>query len=77
MVISMKKIISVILAAGMAAAMLSSCVMREDKYADSLRVGTTELPKNLNPYSSMEASATFFVGLLYLHARNQRIYPLA
>lgn len=75
MVISMKKIISVILAAGMAAAMLSSCVMREDKYADSLRVGTTELPKNLNPYSSMEASATFFVGLFYNTLLGSAIAP--
>ncbi len=49
----------------MALMTLTSCNVRQDKYENSLRVGTTELPKNLNPYSSMEASATFFVGLFY------------
>lgn len=61
----MKKIISALLAACMMAAVFSSCAVRKDKYENSLRVGTTELPKNLNPYSSTEASATFFVGLFY------------
>lgn len=59
-----KKIISAALAVCMAIS-LCSCAVREDKYENSLRVGTTELPKNLNPYSSMETSATFFVGLFY------------
>ncbi len=59
-----KKIISAALAVCMAIS-LFSCAVREDKYENSLRVGTTELPKNLNPYSSMETSATFFVGLFY------------
>lgn len=58
-----KRVISLLLAAVLA---LSLCACgREDKYADSLRVGTTALPKNLNPYASMENSATFFVGLFY------------
>lgn len=65
MVMNMKKIISVILAAFMTVTIFSSCGVRQDKYESSLRVGTTELPKNLNPYSSMEDSATFFVGLFY------------
>ena len=58
-----KRILSLLLAALL---VLSLCACgREDKYADSLRVGTTALPKNLNPYASMENSATFFVGLFY------------
>ena len=64
MAMKMKKLIALILVVLTVAAMLASCG-REDKYQNSLRVGTTELPKNLNPYSSMEASATFFVGLFY------------
>ena len=61
----MKKIISMILAILVVAMTFSGCNVRQDKYENSLRVGTTELPKNLNPYSSMETSATFFVGLFY------------
>ena len=61
----MKKRISLILAILLIVSMLSGCGGRQDKYTDSLRVGTTELPKNLNPYSSMEDSATFFVSLFY------------
>lgn len=61
----MKKIIAMILVVSVMTGMFTACNVRQDKYADSLRVGTTELPKNLNPYSSMEASATFFVGLFY------------
>lgn len=61
----MKKKISLILAMILIISTLSGCGGRYDKYTDSLRVGTTELPKNLNPYSSMEDSATFFVGLFY------------
>ncbi len=38
---------------------------REVKHEGALRIGTTELPKNLNPYSSTAASSTFFVGLFY------------
>lgn len=44
--------------------MIPSCG-RQDKYADSLRIGTTDLPKNLNPYSSTASSSTFFVSLFY------------
>ena len=58
-----KRVISLLLAVML---VLSLCACgRADKYADSLRVGTTALPKNLNPYASMENSATFFVGLFY------------
>ena len=60
----MKRIIAMILAALMLASMFAGCG-RADKYENSLRVGTTQLPKNLNPYSSMESSATFFVSLFY------------
>lgn len=60
----MKRIIALIL---VAASLLcaTSCAVRQDKYADSLRIGTTALPKNLNPYSSTASSSTFFVGLFY------------
>lgn len=61
----MKKIIALLVAAAMTVTMFAGCAGRQDKYEDSLRVGTTELPKNLNPYSSMETSATFFVSLFY------------
>ncbi len=61
----MKKRISLTLAVILIVLMLSGCGARQDKYEDSLRVGTTQLPKNLNPYSSMETSATFFVSLFY------------
>lgn len=44
---------------------MASCTVRQDKYADSLRIGTTALPKNLNPYSSTASSSTFFVSLFY------------
>ena len=60
----MKKLVSACLAAALAVSTLTGCV-RQDKYAESLRVGTTELPKNLNPYASTEDSATFFVSLFY------------
>ena len=49
----------------MLGAALASCTVRQDKYADSLRIGTTALPKNLNPYSSTASSSTFFVSLFY------------
>lgn len=60
----MKRIIALIL---VAASLLcaTSCAVRQDKYADSLRIGTTALPKNLNPYSSTASSSTFFVSLFY------------
>ena len=60
----MKKIISVLLLISLIILMIPSCG-REDKYSESLRVGTTALPKNLNPYSSTASSSTFFVGLFY------------
>ena len=61
----MKKIVSLILILATVATLLASCGMREDKYANSLRIGTTALPKNLNPYSSTASSSTFFVSLFY------------
>ena len=61
----MKKIISVLLALAVLLTLLASCGGRQDKYADSLRIGTTALPKNLNPYSSTASSSTFFVSLFY------------
>jgi peptide/nickel transport system substrate-binding protein len=60
----MKKIISVLLLVSLLVLMIPSCG-RQDKYADSLRIGTTDLPKNLNPYSSTASSSTFFVSLFY------------
>lgn len=60
----MKKIVSIVLLISLLALMIPSCG-RTDKYADSLRIGTTELPKNLNPYSSTASSSTFFVSLFY------------
>ena len=60
----LRKRIGFILLAGALALCLGACG-RADKYAGSLRVGTTRLPKNLNPYASMENSAAFFVGLFY------------
>lgn len=60
----MKRCIALLLAVLMMVSLFTACG-REDKYQNSLRVGTTQLPKNLNPYASMETSATFFVGLFY------------
>lgn len=60
----MKRIIALILVA-VSVLSAASCAVRQDKYADSLRIGTTALPKNLNPYSSTASSSTFFVGLFY------------
>ncbi|MBQ8404777.1 MAG: ABC transporter substrate-binding protein [Clostridia bacterium] len=60
----MKKIVSVLLLIATLLMLLPACG-RQDKYAQSLRIGTTELPKNLNPYSSTASSSTFFVGLFY------------
>ena len=54
-----------IVAISVMATTFGGCNIRQDKYENSLRVGTTALPKNLNPYSSMESSATFFVSLFY------------
>ncbi len=62
--IMMKKIIAVLLVVAALLTMTVSCG-RQDKYADSFRIGTTALPKNLNPYSSTASSSTFFVGLFY------------
>ncbi len=61
----MKRILSVLLTLAILAALLASCGGRQDKYADSFRIGTTALPKNLNPYSSTASSSTFFVSLFY------------
>ena len=61
----MKRLLCAILALTMLGAALASCTVRQDKYADSLRIGTTALPKNLNPYSSTASSSTFFVGMFY------------
>ena len=61
----MRRILCACLALAMLGAALVSCTVRQDKYADSLRIGTTALPKNLNPYSSTASSSTFFVGMFY------------
>ena len=61
----MKKLVSVLLALAVLATLFASCGGRQDKYADSFRIGTTALPKNLNPYSSTASSSTFFVSLFY------------
>ncbi|MBO5023364.1 MAG: ABC transporter substrate-binding protein [Clostridia bacterium] len=71
----MKKIISVLLFISLLILMVPSCG-RQDKYAESLRVGTTELPKNLNPYSSTASSSTFFVGLFYNTALSSNSVPV-
>lgn len=60
----MKKFLSILLIAATLLTALASCG-RADKYADSLRIGATDLPKNLNPYSSTASSSTFFVSLFY------------
>ncbi len=60
----MKKILCVLLIVATLATMAVSCG-RQDKYEDSFRIGTTALPKNLNPYSSTASSSTFFVSLFY------------
>ena len=59
-----KRIVSVLLIIVMLGTMAISCG-RKDKYGESLRIGTTQLPKNLNPYSSTASSSTFFVSLFY------------
>ena len=61
----MKKIFSLGLGVVLALTLFAGCGGRVDKYADALRIGTTAMPKNLNPYASTEASATFFVSLFY------------
>ena len=62
----MKRILALALALLMLApAVLCFSSCRKEKYTDSLRIGTTALPKNLNPYSSTASSSTFFVGLFY------------
>ncbi len=61
----MKKLLALILSFAVLVTLLTSCGGRQDKYADALRIGTTALPKNLNPYSSTASSSTFFVGLFY------------
>ncbi len=60
----MKRIIALILVAA-SLMCATSCAVRQDKYEDSFRIGTTALPKNLNPYSSTASSSTFFVSLFY------------
>jgi len=61
----MKKLISLVLILALSLTVCASCGVRREKYADALRIGTTALPKNLNPYSSTASSSTFFVGLFY------------
>ncbi len=61
----MKKLLALILSLAVLITLLTSCGGRQDKYADAFRIGTTALPKNLNPYSSTASSSTFFVGLFY------------
>ena len=60
-----KRLLCLLLAALMLA---GSCMLfvgcgREEKYAGALVIGSSTLPKNLNPYSS--TSSTFFVDLFY------------
>ncbi len=61
----MKKLLALVLTFAILVTMLASCGGRQDKYADAFRIGTTALPKNLNPYSSTAASSTFFVSMFY------------
>ena len=61
----MKKLISLVLIMALSLTACASCGVRREKYADAQRIGTTALPKNLNPYSSTASSSTFFVGLFY------------
>ncbi len=61
----MKKFIALFLSLAILVTLLASCGGRQDKYADAFRIGTTALPKNLNPYSSTASSSTFFVSLFY------------
>ncbi len=72
----MKKIFTLILTVAVLVTLLTSCSGRQDKYADAFRIGTTALPKNLNPYSSTASSSTFFVGLFYNTILNSDAKPV-
>ncbi|MBQ9747787.1 MAG: ABC transporter substrate-binding protein [Clostridia bacterium] len=72
----MKRIVSLILVLATLTLLFASCGGRQDKYADSLRIGTTALPKNLNPYSSTASSSTFFVGLFYNTILSSALTPV-
>jgi peptide/nickel transport system substrate-binding protein len=57
-------LLAAVLLAAVAAATLSACG-RKEKYPDSLKVGSSEIPKTLMPYVSTSAANIFAVGLLY------------
>ncbi len=62
----MRKLISALLALLMVASLLTvSGCGREAKYADALRIGTTEIPKTLMPYSSALSANTFVADMVY------------
>ena len=61
----MKRVLTLILALLMVMSVVTISGCRKEKYEESLRIGTTALPKNLNPYSSTASSSTFFVSLFY------------
>lgn len=61
----MKRALTLILALLMVLPVFAFSGCRREKYTDSMRIGTTALPKNLNPYSSTASSSTFFVGMFY------------
>lgn len=60
-----------ILSAVIAAAVALSCALgaagcrTDGKYADALKIGSTEIPRTLMPYVSAHTSNTFVAGLLY------------
>lgn len=72
----MKRILALLLTLAVLATLFASCSGRQDKYADSLRIGTTALPKNLNPYSSTASSSTFFVSLFYNTLLSSALKPV-
>ncbi len=73
---TMKRILSLFLALAVLTVLFASCGGRQEKYADALRIGTTALPKNLNPYSSTASSSTFFVGLFYHTILSSALTPV-
>ena len=72
----MKKLIALLMAIAVLVTAIASCGGREEKYSDALRIGTTALPKNLNPYSSTASSSTFFVSLFYNTLLGSNLVPV-
>ena len=72
----MKKLIALLMAIAVLVTAIASCGGREEKYSDALRIGTTALPKNLNPYSSTASSSTFFVSLFYKTLLGSNLVPV-